>query len=68
MTYAPLVRREDGALPANTVSALLAEADGTLWVGTLGGGLRRVEVRASACVAMILLRRYWRATGVQFGE
>jgi hypothetical protein len=42
VTYAPVVRREDGVLPANTVPALLAEADGALWVGN-ALGLSRLQ-------------------------
>jgi hypothetical protein len=37
VTYSPVLRREDGALPANTVPALLAAADETLWVGSALG-------------------------------
>jgi parallel beta-helix repeat protein len=42
VTYEPVLRRQDGLLPANTVPALLAEADGTLWVGS-ALGLSRLQ-------------------------
>ena len=42
VTYEPVLRRQDGVLPANTVLALLAEADGTLWVGS-ALGLSRLQ-------------------------
>ena len=29
--------KENGALPSNSVAALLAAQDGSLWIGTLGG-------------------------------
>lgn len=42
VTYNPVLRREDGLLPSNTVPALLARADGTLWVGS-ALGLARLQ-------------------------
>jgi parallel beta-helix repeat protein len=39
--YGPVLRRQDGALLTNTVSALVAGRDGTLWLGTALGLTRR---------------------------
>src|SRR5262249_30250931 len=35
--YDPVFRRDTGALPTNTVPALVAETDGALWFGTALG-------------------------------
>jgi ligand-binding sensor domain-containing protein len=35
--YAPVLRREDGVLPANTVPALAVSHDGALWIGSALG-------------------------------
>jgi hypothetical protein len=40
--YDPVFRRDTSALPTNTVPALVAEADGTLWFGT-ALGLTRLQ-------------------------
>ena len=40
--YDPVLRREDGVLPANTVPALLVSRDGALWVGS-ALGLSRLQ-------------------------
>jgi hypothetical protein len=40
--YAPVLRRQDGGLPANTVPALLVARDGALWVGS-ALGLNRLQ-------------------------
>ena len=37
MQYGPVLRRQDGALPTNTVPALVAGRDGALWLGTALG-------------------------------
>src|SRR4029450_481324 len=39
--YGPVLRRQDGTLPTNTVPALVAGRDGTLWLGTALGLTRR---------------------------
>jgi hypothetical protein len=39
--YGPVVRRQDGALPTNTVPALVVGRDGALWLGTALGLTRR---------------------------
>src|SRR5262249_220429 len=41
--YAPIFRRGTGALPTSIVHALVAEADGTLWLGTALGLTRRQQ-------------------------
>ena len=38
--YGPVLRRQDGVLPTNTVPALVAGRDGTLWLGTTLGLMR----------------------------
>jgi hypothetical protein len=43
-------------------------ADGTYIIGQTPTGRATVEALRCNRAAMILLRRYWRATGVQFGE
>ena len=40
--YGPVLRRQDGVLPTNTVPALVAGRDGALWLGT-ALGLARVQ-------------------------
>ena len=40
--YGPVLRRQDGVLPTNTVPALVAGRDGALWLGT-ALGLTRVQ-------------------------
>jgi Carboxypeptidase regulatory-like domain len=40
--YEPVLRREDGVLPANTVPALVVGTDGALWVGS-ALGLSRLQ-------------------------
>ena len=40
--YDPILRREDGVLPANTVPAVLVARDGALWVGS-ALGLSRLQ-------------------------
>ena len=39
--YGPVLRRQDGVLPTNTVPALVAGRDGALWLGTALGLTRR---------------------------
>jgi hypothetical protein len=34
VAYGPVVRRQDSALPTNTVPALVVGQDGALWLGT----------------------------------
>ena len=41
MQYGPVLRRQDGVLPTNTVPALVAGRDGALWLGTALGLTRR---------------------------
>jgi ligand-binding sensor domain-containing protein len=41
--YGPVLRRQDGTLPTNTVPALVAGRDGALWLGTALGLTRRRE-------------------------
>jgi hypothetical protein len=42
LRYDPVLRREDGGLPANTVPAVLVARDGALWVGS-ALGLSRLQ-------------------------
>ncbi len=43
VTYDDLVRRQNSALPANSVPALVEAADGALWFGTALGLTRRAQ-------------------------
>ena len=45
--YDPVLRREDGVLPANTVPAVLVGRDGALWVGSALGLSRLQDGRAT---------------------